>query len=418
MNRIRGLFALSLLAILALGTVACSSKDGDAVLQGLIPADVVRAASEKVEEAKTLKFEMTMAFEGLDVDAIEDSGDDEEDPFGFGAMFLGLFADGITIEGAFDFEQQLSYTKFNFGFFSGEEIVAEGKCYSKSSFFGGSKWTVAEGCDDTGFGDFFGSVDGTPTGLLAELQAEADSVEDLGPDEMHGVPAQHYRAYFTDPELEGQVEDYPVPVDVWFDAEGRPLRMQIKMTYTEDAAEMEDFEGFTDGPVSAIATIDFMDYGEPVDIEIPSEDEIEESPDFGFDFGTDDDEGWEGSAEDWMDESYVDGVCLNRKWFATDVEYLLDEGLSDEETAERYADLVDSLAEDMEIFASPPEHAQAANDAYIALLEEVAAGVRANGMSAVEDPTRIPFEVPADVMERLQPFVDDSLFCEGQWFRD
>ena len=418
MHGLRGLLAISLISLLAFGAIGCSSNDGNGVLSSLIPADVVRAAPEKVEEAKTLKFEMKMAFEGLDLSAIEDDEDDEDDLFGFGALFLGLFADGITINGSMDFENNLVYTKFNFGFLSGEEIVADGKCYSKSSFFGGSKWTVSEHCEGAGFDGFFDGLDGGPTGFLQELQEEADSVEDLGASEMHGVPAQHYRAYFTDPELEGQVEEYPVPVDIWFDAEGRPLRVQVEIKYREDADEMGDFEGFTDGPISAIVTMDFFDYGKPVDIEIPGEDDIEEAPDFGFDFGSDDDEDWSGSSEDFLDESYVDAVCLNRKWFANDVDIMLDEGLTDEQTAQRYATLVETLALDMESFARAPGHAEAANNAYVALLEEVAEDVRANGMSAVEDPTRIPFDVPADVMERLQPFVDDSFFCEGQWFND
>jgi hypothetical protein len=244
-------------------------------------------------------------------------------------------------------------------------------------------------------------------------------VEDLGASEMHGVPAQHYRAYFTDPELDGQVEEYPVPVDIWFDAEGRPLRVKVEIKYKPDADEMADFEGFTDGPLSAIVTMDFLDYGKPVDIQIPGDDEIEETPDFGFDFGSDDDDWEPGTAEDFMDESYVDAVCLNRKWFANDVAYLLDEGVSDEETAERYANLVETLALDMESFARAPEHAAAANDAYVAHLEELASQVRANGMDAAPaDPERIPFDVPASVMERLQPFVEDSFFCEGDWFRD
>jgi hypothetical protein len=63
-----------------------------------------------------------------------------------------------------------------------------------------------------------------------------------------------------------QLGDAEMPVDVWVDADGLPRRLQI------DLGGMVAAMGLDGG--SAVMTIEFFDYGVPVDIEVPSPDEV------------------------------------------------------------------------------------------------------------------------------------------------
>ena len=58
-----------------------------------------------------------------------------------------------------------------------------------------------------------------------------------------------------------------MPVDVWIDGDGLPRRMTVDMGATFGSASAGEDAGAT-------MTIELFDYGQPVDIEIPSADEV------------------------------------------------------------------------------------------------------------------------------------------------
>ena len=64
----------------------------------------------------------------------------------------------------------------------------------------------------------------------------------------------------------GELGDAEIPVDVWIDADGLPRRMQLDMGGDVRASGRRRR--------TLTMTIELFDYGEPVDIEVPSPDEV------------------------------------------------------------------------------------------------------------------------------------------------
>jgi hypothetical protein len=158
----------------------------------------------------------------------------------------------------------------------------------------GDRWLVL---DPTAIAEGFGADEaaGTSPGaftgfvgdLLASLRGVADEVEDLGRDEVRGVPTTRYRA---DVDLARALDRAPadqredlrealeqlgagrVPYEVWIDDEGLPRRLRV--TVDPSAFDLPSVEGL-DG--SAILTVDLYDFGRPVAVEAPP---AEETVDF------------------------------------------------------------------------------------------------------------------------------------------
>jgi hypothetical protein len=124
-----------------------------------------------------------------------------------------------------------------------------------------------------------GSYD--PSKLLESLRGVAGEPEVVGTEEIDGVQTTHYRATMDladavakAPESErarlqaqlDQLDGAEVPVDVWIDGDGLPRRMRM------DMGGLASSMGSTDG--GAVMTMDFYDYGVPVDIQVPSPDDV------------------------------------------------------------------------------------------------------------------------------------------------
>ena len=117
-----------------------------------------------------------------------------------------------------------------------------------------------------------------PTQLLSLLESLEGSIENLGPDEVRGLPATHYRVTInmsklasTAPAeqqalLEGQLEKFAqlgldaVPVDVWIDDEGRVVAMSSTIAIPDTGT----------GASTIAFSVELYDFGAPVEIKTPA----------------------------------------------------------------------------------------------------------------------------------------------------
>jgi hypothetical protein len=99
-----------------------------------------------------------------------------------------------------------------------------------------------------------------PTDILAALK-KAGSVAKVGSETVAGVDATHYRATIdlektpNGKQLEKQTNLKSLPVDVWLDGNNLLRRMTMK---------------YNAGTASTAMQMDFSNYGEPVDVQVPS----------------------------------------------------------------------------------------------------------------------------------------------------
>ena len=123
-----------------------------------------------------------------------------------------------------------------------------------------------------------------PSNALALLKGTADSVEEVGTEEVRGERTTHYRATVDlrrATEQAGAVRDrrqfeafldqFPsetIPVDVWLDDEGRTRRLRMDQPLPETP-------GLSTPPgASVVVTIELYDFGVDEPIEIPAPDEV------------------------------------------------------------------------------------------------------------------------------------------------
>ncbi len=132
-----------------------------------------------------------------------------------------------------------------------------------------------------------------PAATLANLRGAADSVEELGKEEIRGVRATHYRASIdatkaleelrdaTDGELASELIELastmyknPYFMDVWIDDDNLVRRMSFTLETTGEGATAQ-FAG-----LKTTMTMDYYDYGKPVDITIPDDSEVTDWSDY------------------------------------------------------------------------------------------------------------------------------------------
>jgi hypothetical protein len=134
--------------------------------------------------------------------------------------------------------------------------------------------------DDLDFAD--GSIpDFDPFALFRELQGSTEAVEDLGSSDVRGNSARRYRLTIASRRFDHDVIEplltltRDIRVDFWIGEDGLPARIALE---TRGTAENFDFEGEQDA--IAWISVDFEDYGTPVTVEAPPEDELQDFNDF------------------------------------------------------------------------------------------------------------------------------------------
>jgi hypothetical protein len=156
------------------------------------------------------------------------------------------------------------------------------------------------------FGTDFSGLQGgnaptDPTQQLGYLKGVSDSVEEVGTEEVRGAPATHYKAN-TDLEkaaaqqqeedtqqqggaqarqaydqLEQQLRTSTLPVDVWLDDQGRMVRYEMSLAVSVPASSSQYANqqgGSSQGQIEL--TEELYDYGTPVSVEAPPEDQTSE----------------------------------------------------------------------------------------------------------------------------------------------
>lgn len=280
-----------LVALVALAGTACSEEsnavrvDADAT-----PLELLRAAPEAAAAAGTSQFEMV-----IEIDTAEMPGPLEMTGSGAADYAAGRMEMSLDMGSMFETLAETAGESMPDGFDGPWQIVIDGTdFYMQAPMFevlGGPSGWLHVSTEDLGVDlEELGLAGPTqdPTQSLEWLRGASDSVEELGTDTIRGVETTRYAAtldlakameQLPDAQreaLDDLMGDLPadfegLPVEIWVDADGLPRRMQM----TLDAASMG--AAGMDGTVTM--TIDFFAFGEPVDIEVPSPDEVTELSD-------------------------------------------------------------------------------------------------------------------------------------------
>jgi hypothetical protein len=245
---------------LALGAAACGSGSGEAA----VSIKTLQAAASNSQAAESSRFTMDMAFdvEGepitLAVDGVM-SGDGKNGELTVSLPIVGTIEERI-VDGVI---------YMNLGSFPGAPAELDGKQWVKLD---------PEQLKQQGgmFGDLADQAEAnSPNQGLEYLQGLSGDVEKVGEETVDGQPATHYRASidYTKvldklPNASDEVRDAlgnlgNVPADVWIDGEDRVVKMHLTM----------DASGFGAGAGTAEVSMKLSDFGVPVDVQAPPEDQ-------------------------------------------------------------------------------------------------------------------------------------------------
>ena len=281
--------AAALLAAPLLLITACADEADDGALEvrtGDAAVSALRSAPDAVADAGTARLEMVMemTLEGKTMEIRANGETDAANEQMRMEMDMGsLFEDMAAAEG-----EELPP-----GFDEPWEVVADGSTmYMRApvfEMFGVSGWLsmspedMGTTAEEMGLGP--GSYDFTQT--LESLRGVIGDPEVVGEEEVRGVATTHYRASmdlsealanapaaqreelkaaFEKLESTGDLGDAEIPGDIWIDEDDLPRRMRMEMDSMFAALGMDDG--------SMTMTMEMYDFGEDVDIEIPSADEV------------------------------------------------------------------------------------------------------------------------------------------------
>ena len=291
---------LALAAPLLLVTACAEEGDGEGAVEvktGDAAVSALRAAPDAVAEAGTAQLElvMDMAMQGQSFEITATGAIDAA------AERMRMVMD---MDALFDQLAESSGEEVPAGLGGAFEVVADGDTiYMRAPMFemmGVEGWLSVTpedlGTSAEGLGFGAGAYDFTQT--LESLRGVGEEPEVVGQEEVRGVETTHYRASMNlaqaleeapadqREQLEAAFEqmggaggalDIDFPVDVWIDEDDLPRRMRMEMGSLFAAAGL--------GDATMTMTMEFFDYGEPVDIEVPSADEVTPMKDAFGDLG-------------------------------------------------------------------------------------------------------------------------------------
>ena len=236
---------VSALVVPLLLSAACSTQAGEAVrVESASPAGLLWAVPDNAAKASTGRIEVTFTIDGPD----------------------GTFAFGGA--GAFDLDAGQAALTLDLGglgasFDEPLEIVVDGavrylRLPMLASLTGEAGWLSASAEDLGRAGAALGlpAVGADPTQILEALRG-AGAVDAVGPQDVRGVRTTRYDATIA---LGEALTD--APVSVWIDADGLARRVQVEL----DGAGPWGSDG--EGQITMM--LELFDYGEPVQIVVPS----------------------------------------------------------------------------------------------------------------------------------------------------
>jgi len=267
--------------------IACASQGVEGAVEvktGAVAMEALESAPDAAAEAGTAAFEMVIsttdddqAFEFVATGVFDSDEQQMAMEMDLGGMFAGLAeSTGETLPADFDepFRFVVDGTTVYLRFPMLDALT------DSSDWLSATAEDLGQSADSLGIGN--SGYD--PSKLLEVLRGVTDDVEAAGEDEVRGVPTTRYTATVSLVEaleqappdqrepLEAQLDqlgagDADIPVEVWVDADGLPRRMIM------------GFDGLlatagVGAGASVEISMELFDYGDPVEIEVPSPDEV------------------------------------------------------------------------------------------------------------------------------------------------
>jgi len=293
----RSVRAVLIVLVAAFGLAACGTESGGESGQGEprreegraeavagsegaqrppTPVETVRLASRKTAEAQSARVSMFTVASGTPSGAPEELA--------------------MKMEGSVDFADDVSEFTMTMPLFGEMEVRQVGPYifqrfpqeFAAASLPEGKTWVRVD--YDEMMREQYGTTDpsaagGTApadlTGQLEYLRGVSESVEELGPEEVRGVPTERYRAVLdleksfegespelrkSYRELRRQLGSDTLPVEVWIDSAGRVRRYEMAFPVKNPEAP--------GGDLTMKMTAEYYDFGVPVNVEEPPAAEV------------------------------------------------------------------------------------------------------------------------------------------------
>lgn len=246
-SRFLPLMCLAVLAMMALS--GCSGRLPSA-------AAIVQAASEKASSVSSVHFEMSVTIDGVEgAEEYELSGRGAIDSAGRRAWMV-IESMGLSVE--WRIVDDASFARF------GDELWFE---------------AAADFADD-----WFehNAPISDPFAPIVEVGAARGNIVHTGTEELRGRKAERYSVTLDPDDVTADNFGAPaVPIgqlqlDVWVDEDGFPARLSVVFDIDSGDLDLK-----ADGPAKFRNVVDFFDYGKPVDVEKPADDEIMSLDDMG-----------------------------------------------------------------------------------------------------------------------------------------
>lgn len=241
-------------ALVAVATTGCGGDDPQALLDG---------AGEALEAAETSRFEMSVEAVGEDTGQFVAEGAQD---LGTGALRMAIdLGDEATTTETLLLGSEVFIRSPLFALFTGDaatwvrvdlEETAERQGLDADALLG----------DQTG-----------PAALLAQLDGASGDLEELGAEDVRGVPTTHLRVTVdtdaaieqADPAVREQLRSYAeatglpdtYPMDLWIDEDGLVRRIRTIL-------DVPGAAGASDG-VTQQTTLELFDFGVRVDLDPP-----------------------------------------------------------------------------------------------------------------------------------------------------
>jgi hypothetical protein len=246
---------------LTLGAAACGGGDTG---QAAVSIETLQAAASNSQAAESSRFtmDMTVDVEGeavtITVDGVM-AGDGKTGELDISLPIVGSIEERI-VDGVI---------YMNLGSFPGAPAELDGKQWVRLD---PEQLKEQNGM----FGDLADQAESnSPKQGLEYLQGLSGDVENLGEETVGGQPATHYRASIdytkvleklpnaTDEMRDAFAKLGTVPADVWIDGQDRVVKMHLTI----------DGSAFGAGAGTAEMTMELSDFGAPVDVQAPPEDQ-------------------------------------------------------------------------------------------------------------------------------------------------